>query len=228
MNRDGITGRPRPDFADRFALFFSRGRRIDGLWIGGFMVESPVAFQRVIDALSLIKTHDPINYGRVTRELDRVWITLLPASRGSYNFSLNACQIDERFVLGETTSSALIASVIVHEATHARLMRCGIGYEEELRIRVERVCVRRQRAFAAKLPGGDEARQQAERFLTDTPSTEFWSNKAFAARIVEGYVKGLREAGAPSWVIKAVLGARELRLAVRRVLRHLRRRLGHG
>jgi hypothetical protein len=36
-------------------------------------------------------------------------------------------------VLAETSSLAMIASTIVHEATHARLMRCGIWYETELR-----------------------------------------------------------------------------------------------
>ena len=49
----------------------------------------------------------------------------------SFNHSLNACQLDERFVLDEKSGPELIASVIVHEATHARLMRCGIGYEED-------------------------------------------------------------------------------------------------
>ena len=62
------------------------------------------------------------------------------------------CVIDERFVVDEGTTPEMIASVIVHEATHARLFRMGIGYEEGRRARVEQVCLRRELAFAAKLP----------------------------------------------------------------------------
>ena len=82
-------------------------------------------------ALGLIKTYDRIRYDRLLRDLDRIFIRVLPSSIASFNHSLNACQLDERFVLDEKSGPELIASVIVHEATHARLMRCGIGYEED-------------------------------------------------------------------------------------------------
>ena len=124
--------------------------------------KSSPASPRVEAALRLIKTYDRIRYDRLIRDLDRIWVKVLPASIASFNHSLNACQLDERFVLAEKSSPELIASVIVHEATHARLMRCGIGYDAALRVRVEKVCLRRELAFAAKLPNGEQIRAQAD------------------------------------------------------------------
>ena len=80
---------------------------------------------------------------------------------------------------GSSSRPELIASVIVHEATHARLMRCGIGYEEELRARVEKVCLRRELAFAAKLPNGEQIRAQTDPELGYLPPS-YWTNEAFA------------------------------------------------
>ena len=42
--------RPRVSLQDRFELFFSRGRRIDGLWIGGVGEKSSPASRRVEEA----------------------------------------------------------------------------------------------------------------------------------------------------------------------------------
>ena len=59
--------------------------------------------------------------------------------------------LDERFVTNPETTIERIASVIVHEATHARMERCGIGYAEDQRARIETVCFRRELAFAVRL-----------------------------------------------------------------------------
>jgi hypothetical protein len=48
-------------------------------------------------------------------------------------------------VLAETSSAELIVAAIVHEATHARLSRRGIGDDENAC--VEAVCLRRELAF---------------------------------------------------------------------------------
>jgi hypothetical protein len=182
--RQGRTGpaKPRVSLEDRFLLVFSRERRrVDGLWIGGLEGKSSPAWPRVEAALRLIKTYDRIRYDRLIRDLDRIWVKMLPASIANFNHSLNACQLDERFVLDEKSGPELIASVIVHEATHARLMRCGIGYEAELRVRVEKVCLRRELAFAAKLPNGEQIRAQADPELGDLPPS-YWTNEAFLDR----------------------------------------------
>jgi hypothetical protein len=214
--------RPRVSLEDRFELFFSRGRSIDGLWIGGIGEKSSPASHRVEEALGLIKTYDPIKYDRLLRDLDRILIRLLAANPGSFNYSLNACQLDPRFILADTSPPEVIAAVIVHEATHARLMRSGVGYQEELRIRVEKVCIRRELAFAAKLPNGEQIRAQTDPELAYLPLS-YWTDAAFVDRYEQGSVKVLRYLGMPNWFIRTAFGIRALNLGLRRFARHLTR-----
>jgi hypothetical protein len=108
----------------------STGREIDGLWVGTTESKPHPALCRVDEALQLIKCHDTLNYSRVTRYLDRIWVNLIPSARAHYDPSLNACIIDERYLLPETMPIAKIASTIVHEATHARLDKLGVAYVE--------------------------------------------------------------------------------------------------
>jgi hypothetical protein len=127
-----------------------------------------------------------------------------------YRASIRACELDTRYV--QSASAELIASTIVHEPTHARLARCGIAYEEKRRVRIESVCIRRQRAFAAKLPRGEEARQDAqERLAAISPET--YTNHAFAEREDRGAVETLRYLGCPEWLIRAVFRVRNARAA---------------
>src|SRR5258708_5937554 len=162
VSRDGKLRNRRASFLDRLLLLCSTSRRVDGLWIGAAegSSESELVLGRVVDALCLIKTHDPHRYNRILRDLDRLWVRPVPGARGRYNVSLRACELNRRFVLDE--ASELIAATIVHEATHARLWHCGFGYEEGVRARVENVCARRELAFAAKLPSRQPVRARGE------------------------------------------------------------------
>jgi hypothetical protein len=112
--------RRRVSLADKLGLYMSESRRIDGLWVGSIRGDLR-ALDRVEEALRLIKTHDPIRYARLLRDLDRVWVTVLPTSLGSFTSALKACELDERFVLAETSKPEKIAATIVHEATHHAL-----------------------------------------------------------------------------------------------------------
>jgi hypothetical protein len=210
----------RPLLFNRFALRLSKGRRFDGLWIGTFLEDEPERILRhVEEALALIKAHDRLRYDRLVRDLERVWVRLLPGSLGNYDRTINACQLDTRFVLAETSGPEQIAAAIVHEATHARLFKCGIGYPVELRSRVEAVCVRRELAFAAKLPNGEQVRELAERRLLMCTVQDTWTNAAFTARHLKGSVATLHYLGCPEWVVQAVLKLNTLRLKVRRFFR---------
>jgi hypothetical protein len=113
---------------DRVGLWLSTSREVDGLWVGSFESrESSPGLRRVEDALQLIKHYDLLHYSRVIHNLERVWVNLLPYAVAHYDRSLEACVLDERFVLLETTTPQQIASAIVHEATHARLEQWGIS-----------------------------------------------------------------------------------------------------
>jgi hypothetical protein len=234
MNR--VLGRPdmreignnrrkrRPGVVDRLELRLSTSKRIDGLWLGTYEGEPELVLGRVEEALCLIKAYDRLRYDRLTRDLERVWVRLLVTDAlGGFNESVNACELDVRFVLAETSNPEAIASTIVHEATHARLMRCGIDYEEELRARVEAVCFRRELAFAAKLPNGEQVRERARRSLELCASHDYWTNTAFDQRYLEGGIEAARHVGLPYWLVRSVLALRALRLSVSRHIRGLTR-----
>jgi hypothetical protein len=184
----------------------ARRKRIDGLWVAVSEdgADTELVWRRVEGALCLIRKYDRPRYDRLLRDLERVWVRVIPIGIGCYNQSISACEIDTRFVLAEKTSPEDIASTLVHEATHARLMRRGIGYEEELRSRVEAVCFRRQIAFANKLPNGEQVRELANRYLEYYAADAHWTDEALRERLVEGSMEGLRYLGAPQWMIRMV------------------------
>src|SRR5262245_47027400 len=131
----------RPSFSDRLLLRIAVVKHLDGLWVGA---DNTTDLNRTIEALGLIKRYEPRRYTRLLRDLDRVWVRLIPEALARFNPSLRACELDTRYVRDQASTPELIAATIVHEATHARLWHCGIGYEEDQRHRVEAVCVRRE------------------------------------------------------------------------------------
>ena len=209
---------PNLSLRDRLELRTSVGRMVDGLWIGASVDESKEAdaLRRVENALSLIKTHDPLRYGRLVRDLLRIWVRLLPNSHGSFNRAARACQLDTRFVLDQTVAVSEIACVIVHEATHARLEHHGIAYEEGSRHRIESACVREELRFARRLPDTVQRQEWLQEWLAAPPDQAFWTNRAFEKRRVDGLADALRYLGVPGWLIVVLRG-------VRRPIRWLRR-----
>jgi hypothetical protein len=108
----------------------------------------------------------------------------------------------------------MIAGAIVHEATHARLERCGFGYEEDQRERVETICNRRMLAFARKLPDGHGVRAWAEANLALDRS--YYIDAASRERAQEGNLQILQHLG-PSWAAR--LASALVRWRIRRAER---------
>ncbi len=201
-------------FFDWALIRLSRNTRVDGLWVGVFMEERGAEILgRLVEALQLIKTYDPYRYRRVLREIERIWAHPLPWEWAVWVRALKRCVVDPRFVV--SASPSLIASAIVHEATHAALDRRNIGYGEQLRERVEKVCMRQELAFAAKIPGGDELRRSIEGQLASTTSA-WLSDATLRERRVKGELEMGRYANIPEWVARAALGIREKRASRRR------------
>ena len=202
---------------DRIDCWMSTARNIDGLWVGAFTNQNETALRRVEDALQLMKRQSPLHYSRVVRGLDRIWVNLTPGAFGSYSRRLNACQLDERFVLDDKTTPELIASVIVHEGTHARLERRGVAYEEAKRPRIEAICLRRELNFVSGLPGCENLQQGLRASLdyyADHP--EFFSNGNMNQRFLDESLESLRWLGAPNWllaVLSKLTNARRRRAA---------------
>ncbi len=197
---------------ERLLLRFSKGRIVDGLWIGTPESNPDDILHRVAQALLLIKTYDPCRYDRLRRDLVRIWVRLLSGEMGCFNRRLRACELDPRFVLQSSVTPSEIAAVITHEAAHARLDQCGIHYTEDKRHRIEYVCHRQEIAFAKRLPDATAVRQRAERLLSMPP--EFWDDTTWDESIEEN-IKALRYLGVPEWLLSVFRTGRVLIRKVR-------------
>jgi hypothetical protein len=180
--------------------------------------------RRIEQALELIKSCDPIRYRRLLQDLERVWITLVAGGLAHFDVTLLACEVDERFVLAETTSVEQISATIVHEATHARLSRRGIEYEEAIRARLETICLRREIAFSNRLPDGDAIRDLAERTLSLCSDPAYWTDAAFTERYTVETQEALRHLGTPDALIRFFAVAYACRMATRKFPRSFARK----
>jgi hypothetical protein len=194
----------RPRLVERIELAMSTSRHVDGLWIGSWH-DSPEHLTRVENALSLIRQHSPLDYARIIRALERIWVQLTLHGLGEYRHSLKACVLDERYVADPATTVERIASTIVHEATHARLERYGIEYKEERRTRIEAICFRRERAFAVRLPNSGELQQEIARYLEwNEGNPDQFSDAHFRERRTAGEMEALRYLRTPDWLVRAM------------------------
>jgi hypothetical protein len=208
----------RPSLIDRLQLASFSGRSVDGVWIGGYFATEHLP--RVEDALRLVKRHSPLHYSRIIKNLERIRIHLLSDGVAEYRHSLKACVLDERFVADPATGVERIASAIVHEATHARLERYGIEYDEDQRARIEAICFRRELAFARRLPDSAGLQQEIARYLDWYSANPNYFRDAHAIeRNTTGGVEALRHLGVPDWLIRAVLVLKSLTDWARRLFR---------
>jgi hypothetical protein len=132
---------------ERLVMLVSHKRRFDGLWIGiAADKEKYHLLDRVEVALKLIKQYDPLRYSRIHRDIERIFVSIRLSGGGEFNAISRICYLDRRYV--EEASVQAIASVIVHEATHGYPCLRKMGYPENLRYRIEIICVRQELAFA--------------------------------------------------------------------------------
>jgi len=216
---------PRPKLSDRFLLRISDGRLVDGLWIGVSNVtdsDSASILGRVKEALRTIRTYDPRRYGRLRRDLQRIWVRLqIAGNTGLYNFDLGACELDPRYVLRADVTPSDMASVIVHEATHARLY--GLGFSEPLRNRIEAACRKQEHAFSEHLPqeAGDKIRDKLRRM--DQVREDFWSDASHRQRRVTGVEEALQYLNVPRWSLPFLRLIRGVVRVIRALVRAIAR-----
>jgi hypothetical protein len=196
---------------------------VDGLWVGSAQSDDPEpGLQRVEAALRLIERFAPLHYRRIKTNLSRIWVQLVPHGGGCYKHSLNACLLDQRVVASETTTVEWIASAIVHEATHARLEKWGIRYDEAVRLRIERICTRRELDFARHLSGVDGLQEEiAQRLDWCRDGNAHFTEQNMRQGIDQGNVEALRHLGVPEWIIALVLRARDTFSGIRRLTRRM-------
>jgi hypothetical protein len=184
-------------FVDFTLLRLSKSSTVDGIWIGVFSDEDQQEILlQVRNALMLVREHDAKRYKLVIASFDRIWVTYMFGAVGHYLPEQRRCQLDAQFVI--SVPAEFIASTIVHEATHARLLKVGIPYTYENRHRVEKVCIRQELSFARRVPSSGNLQAHIRQKLLLTP--EFWSQKASANRLREALTNS--EGGLPKWLLR--------------------------
>jgi hypothetical protein len=162
----------------------------------GTLLDSEIVFDKVEKALGLIESYDAKRFAQVQRDIKTIFIFGDPTAHGYWHQELQMCELQREFVHNQNTSIAQIASAIVHEATHARLMRLGFGYEEPKRLRIERICFGAEQAFARRLPDGEELVKEVEE------SQAYYGEAHFSdAGRREADLEGLRMLGVPKWIV---------------------------
>jgi hypothetical protein len=189
--------RRRRRLLERIAMRFGRRREVHGILVSAFTdkAKQDIALERVAAAVELIRQYHPAGFRRVQRGLKRILVSWLPGTWGEYQPELDLCVLNEDHVCARETSIADIASTVVHESTHARLIRTGVPYDESLRQRIEGICFRAERAFGRRLPDGRDIVESAERQLAR--KDDFVSDDARWHRLLDSG----RKIGFPGWVL---------------------------
>ena len=129
--------------------------RFDGIVIADLNNRSPRFPEIMLAALQLLKTTDPGQYARVRMRL--AWIsceTLAIRGYAQYRHATRRCCIDFLEPSAEYDAEFLVgwyASTLVHEATHGEIESRGLEYTNDLRSRIEHLCVKQEQKFISRL-----------------------------------------------------------------------------
>lgn len=179
---------------------------IDGVKVAVANIDERPPIDKVTAALRLIEQHDPLRFARLKRDLTGgIRVDPAIASRARFIARSWVCEINYEFANSGCTIEVL-AATIVHEAAHARLWRRGITYDEPIRARVEAICMRRELAFARRLPDGEKCFAEVKRALEYLDSNDY-TEAAFAnrnARHMWCLSRKLRRYGLPIWFIRVL------------------------
>jgi hypothetical protein len=188
-------------WTERFLVWVSEWRVVDRFTIGTLPHdEANELLQRVEDSLDTIRLYDPRRYQRLHQYLERIWVKVqVGGNTGRYNNRLRACELDPRLLLRPGIQPTDVASVIVHESTHARLQR--FGFTEPLRSRIEALCRKQERMFSERLPSveGDRIREKLRHM--DEVHDDFWSDANDSQRYEASADASLQYMGLPRWLL---------------------------
>ncbi len=139
-------------------------------------------------ALELLHEVDPRRFRVLHRSVKHILVW--PGSYTAYD-TWGGIHLAARHVPG--VPAPILASALVHEATHLRVAKRGIRYIPDLRSRIEALCVQEQAAFLRKVPpDGPGWAKQVELGLKEP-----WWNEADRRARVQ---RCLQDAGLPGWI----------------------------
>lgn len=125
-------------------------------------------------ALTLLKSVRP---GLAKRSMQSIRRVVVWRGNSEYWSSTHACAVDAK-LFGDDYPDYVLASTLVHEATHARLDRADLQWREDLRARVEQICTNQQIDFAKLVPGTERYRA----WLQDGLTIPWWTKEGIRAR----------------------------------------------
>lgn len=98
-------------------------------------------------AIRLVASVSPAHLKRL-QKMKRILVG--PSFKGvSFMSSPSFCAVEADYIAGRPLE--VIASYLIHEATHAKLFSLGFGYDAAIRPRIERACLRSELRFALRL-----------------------------------------------------------------------------
>jgi hypothetical protein len=156
------------------------------------------AFAKITTAFDLLQDHGSRSLDDIRRHTNGVFLWATAGALGEWHRETGLVVLEETSVHHEDTTARDIASILVHESTHARLDAKGFAYSPQRRERIEKVCFRRQLAFARRLSDPGELIDQAERQLQLAP--DYFTNEAWRQRVVAKLV----ELGVARWLVHAI------------------------
>lgn len=160
----------------------------------------------IAQALDRIAAVDPVSFAHLPNALPGGIIAdATNYATAWYSIRRKACVIGASALAKNQTDD--LALCIIHEMCHARLWERGIGYDgKNLRAQVERVCIRREQAFARKLEALDVAPGTYTGWLTEKLSLvaeRSYSEASFHRRYRRELLQRLRlmrDMRAPRWL----------------------------
>lgn len=184
----------------RLLTFFSTKRTLlsidAAVWFLTSKKDRKIAFEKVEAALCLIREYAPIRMHQICRDIEMIFVAGNPSFLGQYLPKTSTIELYDTYVLSTDTSVSIIASTLVHEAQHARLFRLGFGYDEDIRDRIERICIKAELNFGKLLSNGGEVIEQAGKWLKLDIDAHFTNSSRTEARIA-----ALKQLDLPNWTI---------------------------
>ena len=103
-------------------------------------------------ALGLIAQYDPVRFRRLEADIAAIVVWPAVSFAGSLNSVTRICLVS-RNVVEKDRAGTVTATVLVHEAMHARLIRLGFRRNDAAMLsRIERTCKRAEWHFLLALP----------------------------------------------------------------------------
>jgi hypothetical protein len=115
-----------------------------------------VAQSKVFAGLDILAETSPKQLERIPILMLGVTVRPLSNRVAEWNAMFAVCQLDEHYVADSSATPVAIATVVIHELTHARLDRAGISVTGTNRGRMERICRLAERNFLLRLPSSAE------------------------------------------------------------------------